>query len=42
MMRIRAHAFMNDQAVAETAARVVARRLRRPNDNHSEIEVSDV
>ncbi len=43
VMRIRAHAFVNDdQAVAETAARVVARRLRLPNDYHSEIEVSDV
>ena len=41
-MRIRAHAFVNDQTVAETAAHIVARRLRLRNDNHPEFEVSDV
>jgi hypothetical protein len=32
LLRIRAHAFANDQTVAETAALIVARRLRLPDD----------
>lgn len=39
LLRIRAHAFANDQTVAETAAHIVARRLRLPNDHHPETEV---
>jgi len=38
LMRIRAYAFANDQTVAETAAQIVARRLRLPNDHQSETE----
>lgn len=32
LLRIRAHAFANDQAVAEVAALIVAHELRLPND----------
>ncbi|MDO8392635.1 MAG: GAF domain-containing protein [Actinomycetota bacterium] len=39
LLRIRAHAFANDQTVAETAALIVARRLRLPNDHQPETEV---
>lgn len=39
VLRIRAHAFAHDQTVAETAAHIVARRLRLPNDHHPEMEV---
>jgi hypothetical protein len=38
MLRIRAHAFANDQSVAETAASIVARRLGLPNDHQTETE----
>ncbi len=38
LLRIRAHAFADDQTVAETAASIVARRLRLPNDHHTEME----
>jgi hypothetical protein len=38
MLRIRAHAFANDQTVAQTAADIVARRLRLPNDHNPETE----
>jgi hypothetical protein len=38
LLRIRAYAFANDQTVAETAAHIVARRLRLPNDDPSEME----
>ena len=38
LLRIRAHAFANDQTVAETAAHIVARRLRLPNDDQPEME----
>lgn len=36
LVRIRAHAFANDQTVAETAALIVARRLRLPDDRQPE------
>lgn len=36
LLRIRAHAFANDQTVAETAAMIVTRRLRLPDDRESE------
>lgn len=36
LLRIRAHAFANDQTVAETAALIVARRLRLPDDRQPE------
>ena len=39
LLRIRAHAFANDLSVAETGARIVARRLRLPNDHETETEV---
>jgi hypothetical protein len=39
LLRIRAHAFANDQAVAQTAADIVARRLRLPDDHLPETEV---
>jgi hypothetical protein len=39
LLRIRAYAFANDQTVAETAAHIVARRLRLPNDAQPETEV---
>lgn len=41
LLRIRAHAFAHGETVAETAALIVSRRLRLPNDNdhHPEIEV---
>lgn len=39
LLRIRAHAFAHDQTVAETAADIVARRVRLPNDHQSEREV---
>lgn len=39
LMRIRAHAFAHDQTVTETAAHIVARRLRLPNDQHPETEM---
>jgi hypothetical protein len=39
LLRIRAYAFANDQTVAETAAHIVARRLRLPNDRQPETEV---
>lgn len=38
LLRIRAHAFANDQTVAETAAHIVGRRLRLPNDHQPEME----
>jgi hypothetical protein len=38
LLRIRAHAFANDQTVAETAAHIVARRLRLPDDHQPETE----
>jgi len=39
LLRIRAHAFAHDQTVAETAADIVARRLRLADDNHPETGV---
>ncbi|HSM67672.1 MAG TPA: GAF and ANTAR domain-containing protein [Ilumatobacteraceae bacterium] len=36
LLRIRAHAFANDQTIAETAALIVARRLRLPDDRQPE------
>lgn len=39
LLRIRAHAFANDQTVAKTAADIVARRLRLPDDHQPEKEV---
>ena len=39
LLRIRAHAFANDLTVAQTAADIVARRLRLPNDHQPETEV---
>lgn len=36
LLRIRAHAFANDQTVAQTAALIVARRLRLPDDRQTE------
>jgi hypothetical protein len=39
LLRIRAHAFANDQTVAETASDIVARRLQLPNDHQPETEV---
>ena len=36
LLRIRAHAFANDQTVAETAAMIVTRRLCLPDDRESE------
>lgn len=36
LLRIRAYAFANDQTVAETAALIVARRLRLPDDRGPE------
>lgn len=39
LLRIRAHAFANDQTVAETAKQIVARRLRLPNDHQPETEL---
>ena len=39
LLRIRAHAFANDQTVAEAAALIVARRLRLPNDSQPETGV---
>lgn len=39
LLRIRAHAFANDQSVAATAASIVARRLRLPDDHQPEAEV---
>lgn len=36
LLRIRAHAFANGQTVAETAAMIVTRRLRLPDDRESE------
>lgn len=39
LLRIRAYAFANDQTVAATAALIVARRLRLPNDDQQETEV---
>lgn len=38
LLRIRAHAFANDQSVAETAAQIVNRRLRLDNDHRPESE----
>jgi hypothetical protein len=38
LLRIRAHAFANDSTVAETAALIVARRLRLPDDRPTETE----
>ena len=38
LLRIRAYSFANDQTVAETAAHIVARRLRLPNDDQPEME----
>jgi len=38
LLRIRAHAFANDQTVAETAAHIVAGRLRLPDDHQPETE----
>lgn len=39
LLRIRAHAFANDQSVAETAAQIVDRRLRLDNDHRPESEL---
>lgn len=39
LLRMRAYAFANDQTVAETAAHIVARRLRLPSDDQPETEV---
>jgi hypothetical protein len=39
LLRIKAHAFANDQTVAATAADIVARRLRLANDAPPETEV---
>lgn len=39
LVRIRAHAFANAQTVAETAALIVARRLRLPDDRSTETEL---
>ena len=39
LLRIRGHAFANDLTVAQTAADIVARRLRLPNDHQPETEV---
>ncbi len=39
LLRIRAHAFAHDQAVAETAVEIVARRLRPADDHHTETGV---
>lgn len=39
LLRIRAHAFANDLTIAATAASIVARRLRLPNDHQPESEV---
>lgn len=39
LLRIRAHAFAHDQTVAETAAQIVARKLRLDNDHRPESEV---
>lgn len=39
LLRIRAYAFANDETVAETAAHIVARQLRLPNDHQPETEV---
>ncbi len=36
LLRIRAHAFANDQTVADTAALIVARQLRLPSDHQPE------
>lgn len=36
LLRIRAHGFANDQTVVETAALIVARRLRLPDDRQTE------
>jgi|JI10StandDraft_1071094.scaffolds.fasta_scaffold146824_3 hypothetical protein len=38
LLRIRAHAFANGLTVAGTAASIVARRLRLPNDHQPETE----
>jgi hypothetical protein len=38
LLRIRAYAFANDLTMAETAANIVARRLRLPNDHQSKME----
>ena len=38
LLRIRAYAFANDQAVADVAALIVARRLRLPNNHQPETE----
>lgn len=38
LLRMRAHAFANNQTVAATAADIVARRLRLPNDYQPETE----
>lgn len=38
LLRIRAHAFANDETVADTAALIVSRRLRLPNDHQPTTE----